>query len=71
MIPQICLQEPGEDKIKLLGLKRFVKSYIMPIRGTVAKNNLSIIAKGYDLVIWKSYKFIYEHIRAYEIENIS
>ena len=31
----------------------FVKSYIMPLRSTVTENNLSIISRGYDLVIWK------------------
>jgi len=29
----------------------FVKSYIMPLRGTVTEKNLSIISRGYDLVI--------------------
>jgi len=29
----------------------FVKSYVMPRCGTVTENNLSIISKGYDLVI--------------------
>jgi hypothetical protein len=28
-----------------------VKSYIMPLCDTVTENNLSIISKGYDLVI--------------------
>jgi hypothetical protein len=32
-------------------IDELVKSYIMPLRDTVTENNLSIISKGYDLVI--------------------
>jgi len=34
-------------------IDEFVKSYIMPLCGTVTENNLSIISNGYDLVIGK------------------
>ena len=44
----------------------FVKSYIMPLRGTITENNLSIISKGYDILKpiefpWPVAKIVLQH----------
>ena len=47
--------------MSILKHNELVKSYIMPLCVTVTENNLSIISKGYDLVIWKSKSSLFRH----------